>query len=116
MSLRSLITNSVATAFEQLDDLVVAMTYTTPNSGYDPATGLAGGSSDLPCRGVMTQLDAKEIVGDVQISDQKAIIHAVTLPVIPNTGGSLTVGGVVYKILSVRTDPAEASHELIIRR
>jgi len=116
MSLRALIASSVATAFEQLDDLAQTMVYTEPAAGYSPDTGLLGTAQSHACQGVMTELDAKEAQGDIQLSDQKAIIHAATLPVTPNTGGSLKVAGVTYKILMVRTDPASASHELIVRR
>lgn len=65
-----------------------------------------------PCNGVITNYSAHEIDGTVIRRDDRKVLLAAGLPVVPTTADTLTIGGVELAIMHV--EPIAPSNDPII--
>jgi len=79
-----------------------------PDTPWDPSSGTTT-TTDYDCQGWRDEYEQSEINGTlIAQGDVRVFILASTLAITPVTTDHVTVGGKVYSIISVATDPAGA--------
>lgn len=123
MGLRDTVQSRVAAAFDTtLADAVRTVTiYATPDSTYDPATGLVATRNDsYPSRGVITPYSSRETAlsnGAITNKDLEVIILTNEVAIVPKPGMTIAIEGEseIYSIEESGLDPAQASYTLKVR-
>lgn len=86
---------------------------------YDPATGTASETtSDTTIKGVLEDVNAREINDLVQAGDRRLTVAAADLSAAPKISDKVLIGGVTHQIIRVETieqDNQAITHELILR-
>ena len=86
---------------------------------YDPATGTASETtSDTTIKGVIEDVNAREVNDLVQAGDRRLLIAAADVTAIPTVKDKILVSSVTHQVIRVRTieqDNQAITHELILR-
>ena len=86
---------------------------------YDPATGtIAETNTDTTVRGVLEDVNIREVNELVQAGDKRLIIAAADLSTAPTTVDKVLINSVVHQIIRVQTieqDNTAITYELILR-
>lgn len=86
---------------------------------YDPATGtIAETNTDTTVRGVLEDVNIREVNELVQAGDKRLIIAAADLTTAPTTVDKVLINSVVHQIIRVQTieqDNTAITYELILR-
>ena len=86
---------------------------------YNPTTGTASETTaDTAVRGVMEDVNVREVNDLIQSGDKRLTIAAADLTVAPSTADRVAVGAVTHQIIRVTTieqDNTPITHELILR-
>lgn len=125
MGLYDDLNNDIAEAFNSdLSDAMQTMIYIEPQSLYDPATGAVVNTPiEHETRGVISPyIEAKGMNGNGSSTtssegsniaiESTIIILDSEISMKPIVSNMINVGSKVYKIITVETDPAGASHTL----
>lgn len=121
MELRAEIQADVAEAFDtDLADAVQTMILVdNKNSVYNPNTGVYTETGlTYSTRGTISYFTQLEIInsgGSIDITDNKVLILANEVDVIPITDYLLRVGSAEYRILKTKMDPAKVAYILQVR-
>lgn len=115
---------SVQTALRMIYKSGRNIEVTTIGTGgeYDPATGTFLPSTDdkYQIKGVFTNFDIKEIDGtNVLHTDQKVLIAAGSLPIMPKSGDTIKDSGAEYAVVntnSIKPGDTAILYEVQIRR
>lgn len=119
MGLRSVIASATKTAFDVLGDIPVSATYHNTVWGtFDPDTGTKPDlGSDETVEIVLTEFKRMEMVNEFQSGDRKGIIRQADLTGgIPDYDDYLVISGVTWHIISIASDPADATWTFQLRR
>jgi uncharacterized membrane protein len=97
-----------------------ALTYRQVTSGtYNAATGAMGESvTDYALRGVLQDVNAREVNELVQAGDKRLFIAATDLAVTPSTADRVVIATVSHQIITVQTieqDNQAITYELVLR-
>lgn len=96
----------------------VTMRYVSAGS-YNAATGvIAETTSDAVIKGVLEDVNLREVNELIQASDKRLTVAAKDLTTAPETKDRVVIGGVVHQIIRVETneqDNEAITHELILR-
>jgi hypothetical protein len=97
-----------------------ALTYRRVTSGtYNATTGAMGESvTDYVLRGVLQDVNGREVNELVQAGDKRLFIAATDLAVTPNTADRVVIGAVSHQIITVQTieqDNQPITYELVLR-
>nr|QNJ59846.1 MAG: hypothetical protein [Bacteriophage sp.] len=86
---------------------------------YNPTTGTASEVvAGVAMRGVMEDVNVREVNDLIQSGDKRLTIAAADLAVAPSTADRVAVGAVTHQIIRVTTieqDNTPITHELILR-
>jgi hypothetical protein len=86
---------------------------------YDPATGTAAETtSDTELRGVLEDVNVREVNDLIQSGDKRLIVAAADVAATPSTADRVLIGGITHQIIRVTTieqDNEPITHELILR-
>ena len=86
---------------------------------YDPATGtIAETNTDTTVRGVLEDVNIREVNELVQAGDKRLIIAAADLTTAPTTVDKVLINSVVHQIIRIQTieqDNTAITYELILR-
>ena len=86
---------------------------------YDPATGTAAETAaDTVVRGVLEDVNSREVNDLIQAGDKRLTIAAADLANAPITADKVLISSVVHQIISVATteqDNTPITYELILR-
>ena len=97
-----------------------ALTYRRVASGtYNAATGAMGETvTDYALRGVLQDVNAREVNELIQAGDKRLFIAATDLAVTPSTADRVLISTVSHQIISVQTyeqDSQSITYELVLR-
>jgi hypothetical protein len=97
-----------------------ALTYRKVTSGaYNAATGIMGETvTDYALRGVLQDVNAREVNELVQAGDKRLFIAATDLAITPSTADRVVIGTVSHQIINVQTieqDNQPITYELVLR-
>jgi hypothetical protein len=86
---------------------------------YDPATGTAAETtSDTSVRGVLEDVNAREVNDLIQSGDKRLTVAAADVAAVPSTADRVLISGVTHQVIRVTTieqDNEPITHELILR-
>ena len=86
---------------------------------YNPVTGTASESiSDTTVKGVVEDVNAREVNDLVQAGDRRLTIAAADVNATPTTADKVVISSVVHQVIRVTTieqDNQPITHELILR-
>ena len=86
---------------------------------YNPTTGTATEVvADTAVRGVLEDVNQREVSGLVQSGDKRLTIAAADLLTPPTIADKILIGGIVHQVISVKTveqDNTAITYELILR-
>jgi hypothetical protein len=86
---------------------------------YDPATGtIAETNTDTTVRGVLEDVNIREVNELVQAGDKRLIIAAADAAAVPTTADRVVISGRTLQVIEVRTieqDNTPITYELILR-
>jgi hypothetical protein len=86
---------------------------------YDPATGtIAETNTDTTVRGVLEDVNIREVNELVQAGDKRLIIAAADLTTAPTTVDKVLINSVVHQIIRIQTieqDNIAITYEIILR-
>ena len=86
---------------------------------YDPATGTAAETtSDTAVRGVLEDVNAREVNDLIQSGDKRLTVAAADVANAPITSDKVLIASVVHQVIRVTTveqDNTAITHELILR-
>jgi hypothetical protein len=86
---------------------------------YDPATGtIAETNTDTTVRGVLEDVNIREVNELVQAGDKRLIIAAADLSTAPTTVDKVLINSVVHQIIRIQTieqDNTAITYEIILR-
>jgi hypothetical protein len=86
---------------------------------YDPATGtIAETNTDTTVRGVLEDVNIREVNELVQAGDKRLIVAAADLTTAPTTVDKVLINSVVHQIIRIQTieqDNTAITYELILR-
>ena len=86
---------------------------------YDTSDGtVAETESDTTIKGVLEDVNLREVNDLVQAGDKRLTVAADDLATAPETKDRVVIGGVVHQIITVKTqeqDNTAITHELILR-
>ena len=86
---------------------------------YNPVTGTASESiSDTTVKGVVEDVNAREVNDLVQAGDRRLTIAAADVNAAPTTADKVVISNVVHQVIRVTTieqDNQPITHELILR-
>jgi hypothetical protein len=86
---------------------------------YNPTTGTAAETtSDTELRGVVEDVNVREINDLIQSGDKRLTVAAADVAAVPSTADRVLIGGVTHQIIRVTTieqDNTAITHELILR-
>lgn len=126
MGFKSLIAAQVKGAFKILgsdvDGLAPLHTYISVNGAvdvYDPITRtvIETSTTYLNISMLLVRFSIEDMNSEVKPqTDRKALIASLNLPVIPGEKDRIEIGGVVYTVHKVLSDPSDSLHILHIRR
>ena len=92
---------------------------TVTMGAYNPTTGTAGEStSDVTVKGVVEDVNAREVNDLVQASDRRLTIAAADVTAAPTTADKVVISSVVHQVVRVTTieqDNQPITYELILR-
>ena len=96
-----------------------AIIRTVSSGAYDPVTGTASESvSDVELKGVLEDVNAREVNDLVQAGDRRLLIAAEDVASTPTTADKVVFSSVVHQVIRVRTieqDNEPITYELILR-
>ena len=97
-----------------------ALTYRQVTGGvYNATAGVVGEKlTDYALRGVLQDVNAREVNELVQAGDKRLFIAATDLAITPNTADRVVIGAVSHQIISVQTieqDNQPITYELVLR-
>jgi hypothetical protein len=97
-----------------------ALTYRQVSNGtYNAATGTMGETAtDYALRGVLQDVNGREVNELIQAGDKRLFIAATDLAVTPNTADRVVIGAVSHQIITVQTieqDNQAITYELVLR-
>lgn len=97
----------------------VAMIRRVATGSYDPATGtIAETNTDTTVRGVLEDVNIREVNELVQAGDKRLIIAAADLTTAPTTVDKVLINSVVHQIIRIQTieqDNTAITYEMILR-
>jgi len=86
---------------------------------YDPATGtIAETNTDTTVRGVLEDVNIREVNELVQAGDKRLIVAAADLSTAPTTVDKVLINSVVHQIIRIQTieqDNTAITYEMILR-
>lgn len=86
---------------------------------YDPATGtIAETNTDTTVRGVLEDVNIREVNELVQAGDKRLIVAAADLTTAPTTVDKVLISNVVHQVIRIQTieqDNTAITYELILR-
>lgn len=86
---------------------------------YAPSTGTAAETTtDTSVRGVLEDVNAREVNDLIQATDKRLIIAAADVANVPTTADRVIISSVAHQIIQVTTieqDNTAITHELILR-
>jgi hypothetical protein len=89
------------------------------NGTYNPVTGTASEStSDTTVKGVVEDVNAREVNDLVQAGDRRLTIAAADVNAAPTTSDRIIISGVTYQVVRIATieqDNQPITYELILR-
>jgi len=92
---------------------------TVTMGAYNPTTGTASEStSDVTVKGVVEDVNAREVNDLVQASDRRLTIAAADVSAAPTTADKIVISSVVHQVVRVTTieqDNQPITYELILR-
>ena len=92
---------------------------TVTTGAYNPTTGTASEStSDVTVKGVVEDVNAREVNDLVQASDRRLTIAAADVTAAPTTADKIVISSVVHQVVRVTTieqDNQPITYELILR-
>ena len=92
---------------------------TVTTGAYDPVTGTASESvSDATVKGVVEDVNAREVNDLVQAGDRRLTIAAADVNAAPTTADKVVISNVVHQVIRVTTieqDNQPITYELILR-
>jgi len=96
------------------------VTLRTVTSGvYNPTTGTASeATSDVTIKGVLEDVNAREVGGLIQAGDRRLTIAAADVSAVPTTADRVVISGVTYQVIRITTieqDNQPITYELILR-
>ena len=108
------------TASKLMEKFGGALTYRRVASGtYNASTGAMGETAtDYSLRGVLQDVNAREVNELIQAGDKRLFIAATDLAVTPNTADRVVIGSVSHQIITVQTieqDNQAITYELVLR-
>ena len=119
MGLKGKIQKSISKIFPALDDMVENVAYHSAGlSGYDPvaSTQVEEGGEDYEVDILVSDYDIRYIDNrDILPTDKKAIISGYELEFTPKPHDTIDIDSMVWEVIHVSTDPAEAVWTLQIR-
>lgn len=125
MGLKQTFKDAAVTAFDAFGDVRASTIYhnlaSTSANTYNASTGVVA-AVVTTVSGVMVIFDVfsmRETDGvKIQATDKKALIPSAgpLSTVTPVTGDRILIDGITWKVLGVKTDPADALWELQVRR
>ena len=96
-----------------------AIIRTVTTGVYNPATGTASEStSDVTIKGVVEDVNAREVNDLVQAGDRRLTIAAADVAAAPTTADKVVISNVVHQVIRVTTieqDNQPITYELILR-
>lgn len=96
-----------------------AIIRTVTSGVYNPTTGTASEStSDVTVKGVVEDVNAREVNDLVQASDRRLTIAAADVSAAPTTADRIVISSVVHQVIRVTTieqDNQPITYELILR-
>jgi len=97
----------------------VATIRSVATGSYDPATGtIAETNTDTTVRGVLEDVNIREMNELVQAGDKRLIIAAADLTTAPTTVDKVLINSVVHQIIRIQTieqDNTAITYEMILR-
>ena len=92
---------------------------TVTTGAYDPVTGTASESvSDATVKGVVEDVNAREVNDLVQAGDRRLTIAAADVNAAPTSADRVIISGVTYQVVRIATidqDNQPITYELILR-
>lgn len=86
---------------------------------YDPATGtIAETNTDTTVRGVLEDVNIREVNELIQAGDKRLIVAAADLATAPTTVDKVLINSVVHQIIRIQTieqDNTAITYEMILR-
>ena len=86
---------------------------------YNPTTGTTTETiADTIVRGVLEDVNLREVSGLVQVSDKRLTIAAADVTAAPVTADRVLIGGITHQVISIKTieqDNTAITHQLILR-
>ena len=86
---------------------------------YNPTTGtISQASSDIAVRGVLQDVNLREVNDLIQATDKRLLIAAADLTAPPTTADEVLISGTTYQVIRVDTieqDNTAITYELILR-
>ena len=86
---------------------------------YNPTTGtVSETTTDTVVRGVLQNINLREVNDLIQASDKRLLIAAADLSVVPTTQDRVIINGIIHQIIRVDTieqDNTAITYELILR-
>lgn len=119
MGLKATIQKAVSKVYPALDDVVTNVAYHSIGlSGYDPVAGtqVEEGGEDYEVDILVEDYDIRYIDNrDILPTDKKVMIAGYELDFTPKPHDTLDIDSVVWEVITVTTDPAEATWTLQVR-
>lgn len=90
-------------------DATLTRATTTGGNAWDTSSGTTT-TATYACKGFVEDYAAREVDGTlVQANDRKVTVLAKTLAVTPVPEDKITISGATYRVISVKSDPAQAT-------
>ena len=95
----------------------VTIRYVTAGD-YDTTTGTIPDFSIANVKGLLEDVNTREVNELIQAGDKRLTVAAKDLPSVPETKDRVTIGGIEHQVVRVQTteqDNTPIAHELILR-
>ena len=96
-----------------------AIIRTVTAGAYNPTTGtVSETTSDTAVRGVLEDVNLREVNDLIQASDKRLLIAAADVSAAPTTADEVLISNTTYQVINVTTieqDNTPITHELILR-
>lgn len=110
------IKRTVARSFRKLFlDATLERDVSTP--GAEPWDPPVTSTTEYSCKAIVDQYEERfRLEGTVQAGDRKVLVLADTLSTDPQANDRITIRSETFTVISVATDPAKATWELMARK
>lgn len=124
MGLQETFKSAAQTIVEAFGDVGVSTNYesiaSTSATTYNASSGVAAAiySTVAGVTVIFDVFSLRSIDGvNIKAEDKKALVPAKSISaIVPSTEDRIVVGGVVWRVVNIKTDPAGALHEIQVRK